>query len=72
MREEFSDLTLVKGERVLAGAYIAYDINLDETITRQNVSDSLDQIKIYSAGAGLTSTLGASASAEYKWKGIEL
>jgi len=72
MREEFSDLTLIKGERVLAGAYVAYDINLDETITRANVSDSLDQIMIYSAGAGLTSTLGASATAEYKWRGNEL
>lgn len=34
LREEFSDLTLIKGERVLAGAYVAYDINLNETITR--------------------------------------
>lgn len=37
MREEFSDLTLIKGERVLAGAYVAYDITLNESVTRQPV-----------------------------------
>lgn len=32
MREEFSELTLVKGERLLAGSFIAYDLSLQETI----------------------------------------
>lgn len=32
IREEFSDLTLIKGERLLAGAYIAYDLALEEVI----------------------------------------
>ena len=32
MREEFSEITLVKGERCLAGAFIAYDMQLEETI----------------------------------------
>lgn len=32
--EEFSDLTLLKGDRVLAGAYIAYDLELAETEVR--------------------------------------
>jgi len=32
IREEFSDLTLIKGERLLAGAYIAYDLSLNEVI----------------------------------------
>lgn len=32
--EEFSDLTLLKGDRVLAGAYIAYDLELVETEVR--------------------------------------
>lgn len=32
MREEFSELTLVKGERFLAGAFIAFDLSLEETI----------------------------------------
>lgn len=32
MREEFSELTLVKGERLLAGSFIAYELSLQETI----------------------------------------
>ena len=32
MREEFSEITLVKGERCLAGSFIAYDMQLEETI----------------------------------------
>jgi hypothetical protein len=32
IREEFSDLTLIKGERLLAGAYIAYDLSLEEVV----------------------------------------
>lgn len=34
LREEFSDLTLIKGERFLAAAYLAYDLNLDEVVSR--------------------------------------
>ena len=37
MREEFSDLTLLKGDRVLAGAYISYDMAINERITRQPI-----------------------------------
>jgi hypothetical protein len=32
MREEFSEITLVKGERCLAGAFVSYDLQLEETI----------------------------------------
>jgi hypothetical protein len=38
IREEFSDLTLIKGDRVLAGAYIGYDLTLNETVHRQMIS----------------------------------
>ena len=31
--EQFSDLTLIKGERLLAGSFIGYTLTLDETIT---------------------------------------
>jgi hypothetical protein len=37
MSEEYSDLTLLKGDRVLAGAYIGYDLLLDEVITREDI-----------------------------------
>jgi hypothetical protein len=39
LREEFSDLTLIKGDRVMAGAYIGYDLTLTEHITRRNVGE---------------------------------
>jgi hypothetical protein len=34
MREEYSDLTYGKGDRVIAGAYIAYEFTLNEVISR--------------------------------------
>jgi hypothetical protein len=34
LREEFSDLTLLKGERVMAGAYLGYDLQIDEIVAR--------------------------------------
>lgn len=37
IQEEFSDLTLIKGERLLAGAYVSYDLSLNETINRAPV-----------------------------------
>jgi hypothetical protein len=46
IREEYSDLTLIKGERVMAGAYIGYDINADEEILRSPITDSINQIQI--------------------------
>ena len=35
MREEFSEITLVKGERCLAGSFISYDLQLEETIDHE-------------------------------------
>lgn len=37
LREEFSDLTLIKGDRVLAGAYLGYDLMLNEVIYRDQI-----------------------------------
>ena len=41
-REEFSDLTLLKGDRVMCGAYLAYDLTLNETVARETFADSFD------------------------------
>jgi titin len=41
MTEEFSDLTLLKGDRYLAGAYIGYNLTVSETIGRAPLVDSL-------------------------------
>jgi hypothetical protein len=43
LTEEFSDLTLIKGDRVLAGAYLGYDLMLTEVIYRDQVG-SLSEI----------------------------
>jgi hypothetical protein len=37
LTEEFSDLTLIKGDRLLAGAYLSYDLAMTETVTRQPI-----------------------------------
>ena len=34
IREEYSDITLLKGDRMMAGAYVGYTLNLDEVVTR--------------------------------------
>jgi hypothetical protein len=35
MQEQFSDLTLLKGDRVMAGAYLSYDLSIDEVVERR-------------------------------------
>lgn len=35
--EEYSELTLLKGDRYLAGAYIGYDLRIEEVIERENL-----------------------------------
>lgn len=37
LREEFSDLTPLKGDRFLAGAYLSYTINLNEIVYRNRL-----------------------------------
>jgi len=45
IREEYSELTLLKGERVMAGAYISYTLQINEQITVENIADSADEIQ---------------------------
>jgi hypothetical protein len=45
MREEFSDLTLLKGDRVLAGGYIGYNLLIDEIVHRENIA-TVEEIEI--------------------------
>ena len=37
IREEFSDLTLLKVDRVLAGSFIGYDLTIDEVVARETL-----------------------------------
>lgn len=42
VREEFSELTLLKGDRVLAGAYISYTLSLNEVVARNPIAEISD------------------------------
>ena len=37
LQEQFSDLTLLKGDRVLAGAYLSYNMMIDEVVERKAI-----------------------------------
>ena len=42
LREEFSELTLLKGDRVMAGAYLAYNVSLNEVVARLPIAEISD------------------------------
>lgn len=42
--EEYSDLTQLKGERMMAGSYLGYTLRLTEVVSASNISDSADSI----------------------------
>ena len=44
LREEYSDLTLIKGDRVMAGAYLSYSMTVNEVVRAEVISDSADEI----------------------------
>lgn len=39
MREEFSDTTLLKGERFMAGAFLGYTLEIDEVVERLDLGE---------------------------------
>lgn len=45
IQEEYSDLTFLKGERVMAGAYISYNVRVTEAV-KVNPIGNLDEISI--------------------------
>jgi hypothetical protein len=45
LREEFSDLTLLKGDRFLAGSYISYTLQIDEIVSREPIG-TLNEIDL--------------------------
>lgn len=51
IREEYSDITLLKGDRMMAGAYVGYTLEIDEVVTRLNVGTISEiQLTTYSVG----------------------
>lgn len=45
IREEFSDVTLLKGDRMMAGAYLSYTLEIDEIVSRKNIG-TVDEIQV--------------------------
>jgi hypothetical protein len=39
IREEFSDITLLKGDRVMSGAFISYVLDIDEVVMRADIGE---------------------------------
>jgi hypothetical protein len=39
LREEFSDTTLLKGDRVMSGSYLGYTLSINEVVTRQDIAE---------------------------------
>lgn len=52
IREEYSDLTLLKGDRVLAGAYLSYDLAINEIVMRENIGQ-VQEIDLTVTGYGV-------------------
>lgn len=46
LTEEYSDITYVKGNRAIAGAYLGYEFACNEIIARANIADSLEQVNV--------------------------
>jgi len=53
LREEYSDLTLLKGDRVLAGAYLSYDLEINEIVAREDVG-TVSEFQLMEVVAGPT------------------
>lgn len=51
LREEYSDVTYVSGNRVVAGAYLSYNINLDEAMIRADISEVTEIQVQYDGGS---------------------
>jgi hypothetical protein len=54
LREEFSDLTLLKGDRIMAGAYISYNMEIDEVVSRKPIG-TVSSIDLEIDGSGALS-----------------
>ena len=51
LREEYSDITLLKGDRMMAGAYLGFTLEMDEVVTREPIGIA-SEIEIETLSAG--------------------
>lgn len=61
MSEEFSDITLLKGDRMMAGAYIGYTMEIDEIVSRRPIG-TLSEIQVQVIPHGVSASLDVSGS----------
>lgn len=52
IREEYSDLTLLKGDRVLAGSYLSYELAINEIVMRENIGQ-VQEVDLTVTGYGI-------------------
>lgn len=69
MREEFSEITLLKGDRVLCGAYVGYDLGINEVVSRQDIGE-IQEIELSVSQQGLTD-IDLSVSTQYETHTID-
>jgi hypothetical protein len=55
LREEFSEITLLKGDRVLCGGYVGYNLGINEIVTRQDIGE-ISTIEFSVSQQGITDT----------------
>lgn len=53
IREEFSDTTLLKGDRFMSGSFIGYTLEMDEVVTRTNLGE-VEEIQVQAKHVGTT------------------
>lgn len=52
IREEYSDISLLKGDRMMAGSYIGYTLSIDEVVTRMPLG-TVSEIEIQTQSVGV-------------------
>jgi len=45
LNEQYSELTVLKGDRFLGGGYIGYNLRIEEAVVREKIAD-LDTIEV--------------------------
>jgi hypothetical protein len=51
LREEYSDITYVKGDRAVAGAYLSYNVQIEEIVARADIAE-LTQVQVQYDASG--------------------
>ncbi len=59
LREEFSDITLLKGDRMMAGSYLGYTLEIDEIVSRKPIGE-VSEIQVGIIPHALSASLNVS------------